>query len=275
MQRARPWSLPSSRHWMQAEPLELPPPLPDLPMMTRGARRGFEVLIGRRAFARAGESARSGAAAVTRPAVPVAGVPQVRVSIARTLEEIEAARHLVHRRYAWRGYAFESAAPEWVSHAHPRRAQEITFVAASQMATIGTVTLGLDGPLGLCAEETHGDIVGNVRANGRRVCELTRLAIAERADSRSVLASMFGLAYAAGRSIHDVTDVFIEVNPRHVAYYSRILGFAVAGAERQCERVRAPSVLLHLEVEALAERLKPSTGAPLARPAARPLIQAA
>ncbi len=56
--------------------------------------------------------------------------------------------------------------------------------------------------------------------------------------------------------IHDVTDVFIEVNPRHVAFYSRILGFVVAAGEKLCERVRAPSVLLHAEVEALAARLR-------------------
>ncbi len=56
-----------------------------------------------------------------------------------------------------------------------------------------------------------------------------------------------------------MTDVFIEVNPRHVTYYSRIMGFVVAAGERLCERVCAPSVLLHLEVEALAARLQTMT----------------
>ena len=52
-----------------------------------------------------------------------------------------------------------------------------------------------------------------------------------------------------------MTDAFIEVNPRHVAFYSRALGFTVASEARFCERVRAPSVLLHLDVETLDEQL--------------------
>ena len=128
-------------------------------------------------------------------------------------------------------------------------------MAASPDATIGTITLGLDGPLGLRAEGTHRDVVQKVRGAGRCVCELTRLAVADSVDSKPVLASLFNLAYAAAETIHGVTDVFIEVNPRHVAFYSRVLGFVVAAGETFCERVRAPSVLLHVEMEALAARL--------------------
>jgi len=59
-----------------------------------------------------------------------------------------------------------------------------------------------------------------------------------------------------GRSMHGVTDVFIEVNPRHVGFYQRALGFAVAAGERFCERVKAPSVLLKLELADLERRLR-------------------
>jgi hypothetical protein len=81
-----------------------------------------------------------------------------------------------------------------------------------------------------------------------------------------VLASLFYLAHAVGRTVHDVTDVFIEVNPRHVAFYSRVLGFVVAAGEKFCERVRAPSVLLQLELEALELRLGLLNVAGLMRP---------
>ena len=46
------------------------------------------------------------------------------------------------------------------------------------------------------------------------------------------------------------------MNPRHVGFYSRVLGFVVAAGEKLCERVRAPSVLLRLELAALEERLE-------------------
>ena len=111
--------------------------------------------------------------------------------------------------------------------------------------------------------------IDQFRAAGRKVCELTRLALAESADSKAVLASLFSLAHAVGRTMHDVTDVFIEVNPRHVSFYSRVLGFAVAAGERFCERARAPSVLLQLEIEALEKRLHLLEVAALMQPLAK------
>jgi hypothetical protein len=61
--------------------------------------------------------------------------------------------------------------------------------------------------------------------------------------------------YTVGRFEHGVTDVFIEVNPRHVVFYTRALGFVVAAGAQLCQRVLAPSVLLHLEVDTLESRL--------------------
>ncbi len=180
----------------------------------------------------------------------------MRVAVAESPQQIEAARSLVRKRYAWRGYEVDLADDHAADSPRERAHHEITFVAANDDATIGTVTLRLDGPIGLRAEETHGEVIQSARLGGRRVCELTRLAVAAKVDSNTVLASLFSLAYGAGRTIHGVTDVFIEVNPRHVAFYSRVLGFVVAAGERICERVRAPSVLLHVEAAALAERLE-------------------
>jgi hypothetical protein len=91
----------------------------------------------------------------------------------------------------------------------------------------------------------------------------------EDVDSRQVLASLFGILYTVGRVRHGVTDVFIEVNPRHVTFYVRALGFVVAGEARFCERVRAPSVLLHLAVETLEALLGLGTTRPADEPIRR------
>jgi hypothetical protein len=169
------------------------------------------------------------------------------VSIARSAEQLRAADELVRRRYAWRGYDIQDAEKPW-SH-------EITFVVASESVTLGTLTLRLDGPHGLRAEDEYGDVIRQFRAAGHRVCELTRLALAQSVDSRAVLSSLFSVAHAVGRTMHDVSHVFIEVNPRHVSFYSRVLGFVVEAGGKLCERVHAPSTLLQVEIEALEERL--------------------
>jgi len=194
------------------------------------------------------------------------------IAVAKRAEQFAAARNLVRERYASRGYELADPADARAESPHERSSQEITFVVASRHATVGTVTLGLDGAHGLRAEEAYCDVIDRYRVAGCRVCELTRLALAERVDSKAVLASLFYLAHAVGRTAHDVTDVFIEVNPRHVAFYSRVLGFVVAAGEKFCERVRAPSVLLQLELEALELRLGLLNVAALMRP---PVAQAA
>ena len=188
------------------------------------------------------------------------------VAVAKRAEQFAAARDLVRERYASRGYELEDPTDPRAESRPERSSQEITFLVASRQATVGTVTLSLDGAHGLRAEEAYCDVIDRYRLAGCRVCELTRLALAEHVDSKAVLASLFYLAHAVGRTVNDVTDVFIEVNPRHVAFYSRVLGFVVAAGEKFCERVRAPSVLLQLELEALELRLGLLNVASLMRP---------
>jgi hypothetical protein len=179
--------------------------------------------------------------------------PSLRIAVATSVQQLEAAQELVRRRYAWRGY--ECQPDDLFKIPAQRKANEVTFVVDSIETMIGTVTLGLDGPDGLLAERTHEGVIAQARAEGCRVCEVTRLAVAEGADSRTVLALLLSLAHLVGRTVHEITDVFIEVNPRHVAFYSRALGFMVAAGERICERVRAPSVLLRAERDVLEQRL--------------------
>jgi len=177
--------------------------------------------------------------------------PPLRVAVARSLKQFEAAQELVRRRYAWRGYDFEPDA-----QFPPQRApHSVTFVVDSAETLVGTVTIGIDGPEGLLAERTHDGVIAQARASGCRVGEVTRLALADGVDSRTVMALLLSLSHLVLRKVYEVTDVFIEVNPRHVAFYSRALGFVVAAGERICERVHAPSVLLRAELDALEERI--------------------
>jgi len=181
---------------------------------------------------------------------------EVNATIASSREEFRAAGALVMRRYAWRGYVIDARALNHPAPGEPA-GSEITLIANdADGKTVGTLTLGLDGPEGLGADEVYGCELDAVRSAGRRVCELTRLAVHEQADSGSVLAALFGLAFLLGRILHRATDVFIEVNPRHVAFYERALGFVVEAGERICERVKAPSVLLRLEADKLETRLR-------------------
>jgi len=163
---------------------------------------------------------------------------------------------LIQRMYAWRGLL--THAPSKIDD----RPNQLTLVASRGTNMFGTLTLGLDSPEGLHADELYAEEIASARARGARVCELTRLAIDPAFNSKEVLASIFHLAYIFGRLVHNMTDLFIEVNPRHVSFYQRMLGFRIAGEERMCSRVEAPAVLLHMPLDYVDEQVGLLAGKP-------------
>ncbi|MES2263512.1 MAG: long-chain N-acyl amino acid synthase [Pseudomonadota bacterium] len=160
----------------------------------------------------------------------------------------EAATLLLKKMYGWRGYDVDPAA----SHAMNR----ITLCAETGGETVGTMSLCLDdSQLGLPADENFRDKLDPLRAQGRRLCEPSRLAI-DKGVSKRVFAALIHISYIYAHNIHGYTDYIIEVNPRHVAFYKRMLGFQDFGGERTCTRVGAPAVLLRLELEYMGEQIR-------------------
>lgn len=116
---------------------------------------------------------------------------------------------------------------------------------------IGTATLIFDCDLGLPSDEIYPDELNEMRLPGKRIVEVTRLAIDhDYRGSRLLLMRMFNFLYIHACHSMNQTGIVIEVNPRHVDYYKRIFGFSVIGDEKPCPRVLgAPSVLLYLSLE--------------------------
>jgi len=150
------------------------------------------------------------------------------------------ASFLVQRRYAWRGYEVGE-----IPSMLPNR---ITLSACDGDETIATISVGLDSTLGLFVDKLYRDEVDALRAEKRKVCEFTKLAAEADLRSRPVLAALFHVAYIYARRINDCTDLFVEVNPRHVLFYKRMLGFQDCGPERHDPRVQAPAILLRLDL---------------------------
>lgn len=145
--------------------------------------------------------------------------------------------NLLRSRYGWRGYRQVSLPTDQSVH-------RFTLAAIEREDTIGTITVGFDGVYGLSAEETFPDEVAELRAAGRHLCEFTKLAIDPMVGSKRVLAALFHVAYIVAHRIRRHDTLLIEVNPRHVAYYQRMLGMRVLASGRVNRSVDAPSVLL-------------------------------
>ena len=155
---------------------------------------------------------------------------------------------LIERRYAWRGY---SATPL------PTSSQgKMTFSAHCDGDTVATITASLDSDDGLYVAALYPDAVSQLRAEGRKLCEFTKLAVDESIRSPSILGAIFHVACMYAIEMHRCTDVLIEVNPRHVRFYQRMLGFEQAAEERLDPEVNAPAVLLKLDLRHCAQEIE-------------------
>ena len=174
------------------------------------------------------------------------GRQEFKVRLATTDDRRKSASLLIEKMYSWRGYDADALGQD---------PNKITLVAYQEDKVVGTLTLGLDSPGGMVVDQLYKREADQLRAAGRKPCDITRLAIDQEIKSKSVLAALFHLSFIYGHSIHGATDFLIEVNPRHVVFYQRMLGFEPFGEEKVCPRVNAPAVLLRLDLTHADEQI--------------------
>lgn len=172
---------------------------------------------------------------------------EFKMRLATSEDRRKSASLLIEKMYSWRGYKADG-----LDH-DPNK---ITLVAYQDDRVVGTMTLGLDSPNGLAADQLYKTEVDQLRAQGRKLCDVTKLAVDQEIKSKSVLSAIFHLSIIYGRNIHHATDLLTEVNPRHAPFYQRMLGFVQVGEERLCPRVDAPAVLLKLDLAHADDQVK-------------------
>ena len=169
------------------------------------------------------------------------------IRLANSAGRREAASLLIRKMYGWRGYAFDPA--------EQHEPNKITLYAETGGAVVGTMSLCMDGGHGLPADDNFPDKLDLLRGTGRRLCEPSRLAI-DKGVTKRVFAALIHISFLYSHRMHGYTDYVIEVNPRHVQFYKRMLGFSDFGGERPCHRVGAPAVLLRLPLSHMAEQIR-------------------
>ncbi|HND36254.1 MAG TPA: hypothetical protein PKZ49_06530 [Nitrosomonas sp.] len=156
---------------------------------------------------------------------------------------------LIKRRYASRGYNTDQTT------VFSADKDQITFEACNESGQLGTLTLIIDLGKGLLADQHYQEEIDAFRGQAKKVCEVSKLAFNPSSSSKEIFASLFHIAYLYAYCIYGVKNAFIEINPRHAAFYKRMLGFEQIGEERVCKRVDAPAVLLRLDLEYMREKI--------------------
>lgn len=162
---------------------------------------------------------------------------------------------LLKHRYAWRGYTGAGLPTD-------PSVNRFTLAAMEGESSIGTITVSFDGPQKLACDDAFGAEVDALRKQGRRLCEFTKLAVDPTTATKRVLAALFHVAYIVAHRIRGHDTLLIEVNPRHVRYYERMLGCQVIGPERLNRSVRAPAVLLSVDFSYILSQIGEFGGQP-------------
>ena len=170
------------------------------------------------------------------------------------------ANRLVARCYADKGYISNQLNDQLTVHID----DAMTVCSAFQgERTVGTIAVRFESNRGFNADLVFGHELAELRAGGLQLCEFTRLALDQDArDNKPVLARLFHLAYLHAYRLAGCELLVIEVNPRHVAFYRRMLGFQVRSEARLNPRVNAEAVLMTLDLVWGSQQVERFAGQP-------------
>jgi len=175
---------------------------------------------------------------------------------AASRRELEEAFRLIYSSYLRRGYMEPDPSRIRLSlfNALPSTA---TFVGVLEDRVIATVSLVPDSELGLPMDEVYAPELGKLRAQGRRLSEVTMLADRRLEVQRTLpmLLALMKLVFDYASLVVKADDLCIAVNPRHEEFYRRFLLFDDLDGLRTYPSVRNnPAVGLRLEVSQARQR---------------------
>jgi hypothetical protein len=137
-----------------------------------------------------------------------------------------------------------------------------TFLAHDSGQFVGSLSVRLDSPRGLAADELYRDETAVLRDHGCRVCEFINLTVDMNSAPKRAIACLFHAAYLFAGAVWSCDYGVIEAPSRHAEFFRTALGFEAVGDERLNPRVSAPEQLLCVPFKSALDRLAGVGGHP-------------
>lgn len=176
---------------------------------------------------------------------------ELKIRLLNEHNRLEPVNMLIRERYAWRGYSADGI---------KQTQHMLTLQATLAENTVGTISIRFDNQQGLQLDQLFKTEIDQLRHAGRHICEFTKLAISGDSQSRQLTAALFHIAFICAYRIHQCSDICIEVNPRHVAFYKRMLDFRQLSEARENPKIQAPSVLMAIDLAHGASMIRQFAG---------------
>ncbi len=175
---------------------------------------------------------------------------------AETFQERQEAFSLVHDEYLRQGYIPCPTRSGMIYRLHHLLPTSLTLLLKDRDTTVGTLTIVRDMDLfGLPMDKVYGEELKTRRRQGRRLAELSALAVRRSYCLQSLFMLLVRAAYGYALKMR-VTDFCIMVNPRHADFYRSIFLFEDLGPVRPYPFVNAPAVALRADLVTFPERIQ-------------------
>lgn len=187
---------------------------------------------------------------ITAPDHDVVSPASIQYKVASTKQDRADAFRLVYQSYLRSGLGEPNPHHMRVTPYHLLPTTEV-FLATCRGEAIFSMTLVLDGALGLPMEVVYGEEVASRRKQGLFLAEVSCLAD-RRKNFRGFLPIFFGVSrlmaqYAWSRGVH---ELLVAVHPKHAKFYRRYMAFSPFGELRAYPTVRNnPAVALALNFD--------------------------
>lgn len=137
-----------------------------------------------------------------------------------------------------------------------------TFLAHDAGQFVGSLSVRLDSPRGLAADELYRDETAVLRDHGCRVCEFLNLTVDMNSAPKRAAACLFHAAYLFAGAVWSCDYGVLEAPARHVEFFRAALGFESIGEERLNARVSTVEQLLCVHLKTVLERAARVGGRP-------------
>lgn len=165
---------------------------------------------------------------------------------ANNRENLENVFKLAYEVYAEKGYAFHHDTKMETSLFDAEENTLILMVENNKNEIIGSMSLYYDNGKLLPADTIFNEELHSLRCQGVKFAEVSRFVVRQDYQhQKEILITLINTIFIHAFRIMKIDEFVIEVNPRHVDYYKKLLGFVQFGNVKECPRVNnAPAVLL-------------------------------
>ena len=184
---------------------------------------------------------------------------QFSCNIAQTPNELKQAFSLVYKEYFGAGYVKKATSSKMLMSTYSLLPNTIVWIVKFNYTVVSTLTQVFDSSLRLPLDEVYEKELDELRLEGRRMVEISALAISSKYRWRNAYMPLFRNMLRHVLSC-EVTDLCIAVNPKHRTFYKEILLFEDIGEKKYYPKVNAPSVALRLDLTTAEKRFEQAYG---------------